>query len=336
MQLKAQQLPEAVARKLAPLYVLSGDEPLQLGEAAGQVRNAARSAGYTGRETFVADAKFNWNNLSTAASSVSLFSDKTIIEITLPTNKLGNEGSKALLAYCNRLPENNLLMLQLPKLDRAQLKNKWLQAAAKVGVIVQVWPIDGNNLLQWLGQRARQAGLQVEAPALQVLAASTEGNLLAADQEIKKLFILHGGTAICKETLLSSVANSARFNVFKLSDCVLAGRIGRANRILNSLRGEGVAAPVVLWALTRDTRLLLQLKTALAAGQKQDQLFNEYRLWDSRKQLVAGALAKLKTQQLTAMLQLAAQADRQIKGAQVGDCWDTLLAYCVLFARRRP
>ncbi|KAF3977147.1 MAG: DNA polymerase III subunit delta [Methylococcales symbiont of Iophon sp. n. MRB-2018] len=330
MRLKAEQL-ERSLKKLAALYLISGDEPLQLGEAADAVRKAARSIGYCSREVLIVDSRFEWNTLSIVTHSLSLFSEKTFVDLRLTTAKLGIEGSKALIHYCQHLPEDTLLLITMPKLDKAQLKTKWFQSVDKTGVVIQIWPLDGVNLLQWLKQRAQKRGLQIDSESIKTLATKIEGNLLAATQEIEVLYVLHGQSQIKKQDVEGAVTDSSRFDVFKLTDCVLAGRINRTIKILNSLKAEGIAAPVVLWALSRETRLLMTIKIAIDQGQNKEAVLNQNRLWDKRKQLVSVAVSRIQQQQLKQMLLLAAKVDRQIKGQEKGDCWETLLAYCMLF-----
>ncbi|KAF3981219.1 MAG: DNA polymerase III subunit delta [Methylococcales symbiont of Hymedesmia sp. n. MRB-2018] len=330
MRLKAEQL-EGSLKKLAALYLISGDEPLQLGEAADAVRKAAKSMGYSSREVLMVDSRFEWNALSIATDSLSLFSEKTFVDLRISTAKLGIEGSKALIHYCQRLPKDTLLLITMPKLDKAQLKTKWFQSVDKTGVVIQIWPLDGVNLLRWLKQRAQKRGLQIDSEGIKILAAKIEGNLLAAAQEIEVLYVLHGQSQIKKQDVEGAVADNSRFDVFKLTDCVLAGRINRAIKILNGLKAEGIAAPVVLWALSRETRLLMTIKIAIDKGQNKEAVLSQNRLWDKRKQLVSVAVSRIQQQQLKQMLLLAAKVDRQIKGQEKGDCWETLLAYCMLF-----
>jgi DNA polymerase-3 subunit delta len=330
VRLKPEQL-AASLEKIKALYLISGDEPLQQGEAADFIRKAAKKTGYINREVLSVDTGFDWNELSIATDSLSLFSEKTFIDLRLLSTKLGVEGSKAIIHFCQGIPEDTLLLITMPKLDKAQMKSKWFQAVDKSGVVIQVWPLEGADLLNWLKQRAQKRGLHIESEGIKTLASRVEGNLLAAAQEIEKLYILYGQSQLTIQDVETSVTDSSRYDVFKLTDCVLAGRINRATKILNGLKAEGIAAPVVLWALTRDTRLLLTIILAIENGQNKETVLNQNRLWDKRKQLVGHAVSRIKQEQLNQMLLLAAKVDRQIKGQEKGDCWETLLSYCLLF-----
>lgn len=331
MRLKPDQLNTALQKGLASVYFLSGDEPLQLGEMADAIRKTARAAGYNSREIFLVDTGFSWNQLALAADSLSIFSDKKIIELRIPTSTVGTEGAKALTAYCQRLPADTLLLISIGKLASATLKSRWLESIDKVGVVIQVWALDGQDLLNWLQQRLLQRGLHVESDGIKLLASRIEGNLLAADQEITKLYVLYGAGQLSTAQISDAVADSSRYDVFKLMDWVLAAQTNRIIKILAALRAEGIAAPVILWALTREARSLIHIKLALAGGQHKDTVFRNNQIWDKRKPLVDKALTRLNLQQLNSILVLAAQADRQIKGQQSGDAWETLLAVCLLF-----
>lgn len=336
MRLALRQLPEALNKQLAPLYLLSGDEPLQLGEAADAVRNAARKAGYDNREVFSEDTGIAWHELTESAASLSIFAEKKIIELRLPSAKFGNEGAQALTNYCEHLPDDTLLLIICGKLASASLKTKWFQTLEKTGVVVQVWPPEGRELLTWLQQRLQQRGIRVDDEGLKILAARVEGNLLAAAQEVEKLYVLHGSGPLSTKALLNAVADSSRYDVFGFADALLAGKPARMLKILDSLKAEGIAAPVVLWSVTREARQLLMFKDLIKQGQAQDAAFNQLKIWDKRKPLVSSALQRLNGNALQRILLLSAAADRQIKGEQRGDPWETLLSICLLFAGSEP
>jgi len=332
MRLKPEQIAAALQKGLAPVYFISGDEPLQLGEMADAVRAAARKEGYDSREVLVADSSFSWNELTESAGSLSIFADKKIIDLRLSSGTPGADGSKALIAYCERLPEDTLLLITAAKMAGASLKARWFQALDKVGCVVQVWPLEGQDLIRWLQQRMQRRGLQAETEGIKILASRIEGNLLAAAQEIEKLYVLYGEGRLSNQQICDAVADSSRFDVFKLMDSVLAARVGRIFKILSGLQAEGVAAPVVLWALTREARVLIRIKQALAQGQNRAVVFKNNQIWDKRQQLVSDALNRLGDSDLNSILTLSAKADRQIKGQQQGEPWETLLAVCLMFA----
>ncbi len=332
MRLQAEQLAVALKKKLAPVYLISGDEPMRLGEASDAVRQAAKQAGFVNREILTVDSQFSWSELSVATDSLSLFADKKIIDLRLPSGKPGQEGSKALLDYCQRLSDANLLLISAGKIDRSAQKSRWFQVLEKTGVVVQVWPQEGQDLIQWLQKRSQKKAMSVDREGLQFLARQTEGNLLAAAQEIEKLYVLYGTEKISAKMIAGVIMDNARYDVFKLVDSLLAGQVARSVRILRSLQAEGIAEAVVLWALTRQTRLLLLIKQQLAQGQDRERVFKRCNIWDKRKNRVNQALSRLKSDELQTILLWAQKADRQIKGVQKGDAWETLLYICLLFA----
>lgn len=331
MWLKADQLPSALKKQLAPVYFISGDEPLQLGEAADAIRLAAKQAGYENREVLTVDKHFTWTDFSQAADSLSIFSDKKIIDLRILSGKPGAEGSKALVNYCQRLPEDTLLLISCAKIDKSAKKSKWASTLEKTGVAIQFWPLEAADLIQWLQRRLQSKGLTAEKPGLQLIATRVEGNLLAAAQEVEKLFVLYGAGQLTQTQIESAVADSSRYDVFSLVDAALSGRIDRAGKILTALNHEGIAAPVVLWALARETRNLIHIQQQLADGQARNSVFMRHQVWDKRQKLVSFALSKLKRADLMQALLLAAKTDRQIKGEESGNSWDSLLQItCIL------
>lgn len=328
MKLQAEQLGEQLKRRLAPVYLLSGDEPLQLTEASDAVREAAKAAGYVTRELFYADAGFDWGLLREAADSFSLFGEPRLLDLRLPA-KPDKAGAAALLRYAERPPEDALLAVTLPKLTAADQKARWFQAIEKLGVVVQVWPLEGKKLLDWLDRRLNSRGLLADQSGLRALAARVEGNLLAAAQEIEKLHILHGRGRLDDDQILKAVADSARYDVFGLAEEILRGQPARAYRVLMGLKAEGVAAPLALWALTREVRLVAAIAAERAAGASAAAAFAKHKVWEKRQATLELALRRLDRNALHRALLLAAKADRVIKGMEVGDEWDALLAVCM-------
>ncbi len=331
MRLRPEQLEGALKRSLSAIYYISGDEPLQQGELADAIRLEAKNAGYLAREIYSVEKGFNWNELIESADSISIFADKKIIDLRMPSAKPGIEGAKVLTQYCQKLPEDTLLLITAPKLEKSAQKAKWFQAIEQAGVVIQIWPLEGANLLQWLQQRALKRGLQIEQDGVKALASRVEGNLLAASQEIEKLYILHGATKLSRQAVEESVADNARFDIFKLTDCILSGRANRAIKILSGLRAENIPAPVVLWAVAREIRQLINISISVNQGQNKEAVFKGLRVWDKQKQLINTALSRMQIKDLQHALVLCSKADRQVKGQQQGDCWETLTTICLSF-----
>lgn len=331
MRIKPEQLQSELRKSLQPIYLVCGDEPLQVGEAADAIRAAAKQAGYTVREVINVEHGNEWGQLAEEADSLSIFADQKLIDLRLPSAKPGHEGGKVLVDYCQRLPSDTLLLMTAGKLDAAAQKTQWFQSIDRAGAVVQVWSLQGPDLLSWLHRRAEAKGMQIEQDAVKSLAARIEGNLLAAAQEVEKLFILHGPVKLSKGMIENAVADSARFDVFKLADALLGGKLNRANKILYGLKAEGVAAPVVLWALSREVRILFNVKSELRQGSHQEAVFKKYQIWDKRIPLVHDAVKRLNVIQIQSLLLASAKADAQIKGQLAGNCWDTLFEICSRF-----
>ena len=331
MRLKVEQLERALQKGLSPVYFLSGDEPLQLGELADAIRISAKQRGYHNREVISVDKNFNWNELAFASDSLSIFSDKRLLELRIPSGTLGVDGAKALINYCNRPAEDTILLITAGKIDNKSTKSRWFEVLDKLGVIIQVWPLEGDDLNRWLQLRLSKRGLQADQQGLQLLASRIEGNLLAAAQEIEKLYVLYGSVFVSVDQIYDVVADSSRYDVFKLMDAVLATNINKLIKILSGLKAESVAAPVVLWALTREARLIIQIKLALGKGHDKNLVFKNLGVWAKRKQLINQTMNRLSENQLNKILVLSAKADRQIKGQEAGDAWETLLAICLFF-----
>lgn len=325
MPLRFNQLSGQLKRGLSPVYLICGDEPYQLGEAARMVREQARAQGFDEREVLDQDGSFDWGALSAAADAMSLFSARKLIDLRIGTAKLGRDGGAAVRAYCARPCPDNLLLMVAPSLDRKDLTAQWAKAVESVGTIVQVWPVRGGELVRWLAERLAAVGLRPEAGVAELLAERSEGNLLAASQEIEKLRLLQEPGPLALEDLLGSLADSARFDLFALTDAALAGDRARVQRVLGVLRAEGTANVLVLWVLAREVRMLAEASAALVRGASAAAVLSAHRVPRPRQDAVERALRRLPPALPGALLRQCAAADRSIKGLGPGDPWHRLI-----------
>ncbi|MBI5450936.1 MAG: DNA polymerase III subunit delta [Gammaproteobacteria bacterium] len=335
MRLKAEQLSTLTPGVLAPVYLLSGDEPLLMQESADALRQLARQAGYSERIVMHAEGSFDWQELRQCGNSLSLFAQRRLIELRLPTGKPGDAGSRALCDYLEQPSADNLLLIVSAKIDKAAQSAKWFKAIDKQGVVIQVWPPDAQRFPAWLRQRIRTRGMGISDEALALLVERIEGNLLACDQEIEKLRLLHGTATIDAAMVLQAVVDSSRFDVYGLVDSALTGDAVRTAHILDGLRGEGIEPPVVLWALSRELRLLARLSEGMRQ-ESFDSLCAALRVWESRKGLLRQGLQRHRPGAWRGMLLRAARIDRMIKGLDaVGNVWDELLQLSLMMAGLR-
>ena len=320
MQIRPEQLPTHLAKGLRTLYTVHGDEPLLAQEAADAIRAAARTAGFGERKVYtVSGAYFNWSEVLGAAQAMSLFSDRQLIEIRIPSGKPGKDGSQALQSYCERLNEDVLTLVQLPRLDGLQQKSAWFSALDAAGVSIKVDPVDRRALPVWIAQRLAMQGQRVQPGepgqrTLAFFADRVEGNLLAAHQEIQKLALLHPQGELSFDDVEAAVLNVARYDVFKLGEAVLAGQTARALRMLDGLRAEGEASVLVHWTLAEDIRALKRVKDAVADGRPLPLALRESRVWGAKERLFERAIPLLDDQALATLLEAAQICDGLVKG----------------------
>ncbi|MFG0610247.1 DNA polymerase III subunit delta [Delftia sp. WSY_14] len=322
MQLALNQLGGHLAKGLRPLYVLHGDEPLQQQEAADAIRAAARAAGYTERSSYtVAGAHFDWSAVLAAGGSLSLFADRQIIEIRIPSGKPGKDGGAALqqIAEAARGNDSTLTLVMLPRLDKATRTGAWFSALEAQGMTLQIDPIERGQLPAWIAQRLAAQGQRV-APGeegqrtLQFFADRVEGNLLAAHQEIQKLALLHPAGELSQAQVEQAVLNVARYDVFKLSEAVLSGQLARVSRMLDGLQAEGTAEVLVHWTLAEDIRSICRVKDAMAAGQPLPMALRAQRVWGVKERLFERLLPRITDAQAARLLQSAHAVDGIVKG----------------------
>ena len=336
MQLAAAQLSSHLAKGLKSLYTLHGDEPLLVQEAADAIRATARTQGYTERTVHtVAGAHFDWSEVLAAGGSLSLFAERQIVEIRIPSGKPGKEGSPALqqLAESAQGNDSTLTLVLLPRLDKMTRNGAWFSALDSYGVTIQLDPVERSALPQWIAQRLSLQGQRVLAGdegqrTLQFFADRVEGNLLAAHQEIQKLALLYPAGELRFEQVEGAVLNVARYDVFKLSEAVLAGQAARVQRMLDGLQAEGEAEVLVHYTLAEDIRALKRVKDAMAAGRPLPMALREQRVWGLKEKLFERVLPRLSPTVLENQLHAAHVVDGIVKGLKAPgwptDGWQAL------------
>jgi DNA polymerase-3 subunit delta len=325
LKIAERQLGKHLREHLLPVYLVAGDEPLLLSEALGAIRERARRAGFEDRELHVVERSFDWPALEGGADNLSLFATRKLLELRLSAPRPGDAGARALARLAQRKDPDRLLLIAVgARLDAAAAKSAWVKAIETAGAVVEVWPVERTELPRWVRDRAAAHGLKLTGSAADTLAERVEGNLLAADQELRKLALTAARGEIDEAAVLEAVASSARFDVFLLTDAVLAGDAGRAVRVLAGLREEGVAPVLVSWALARELSLLAKLKFALAGGEKIETAFARNGVWPRRRGVVGKALKRYEWQRLKGLLTQAAEVDAIVKGGLGARPWDAL------------
>lgn len=324
-QLKSDQLDAHLQRELRPLYVVHGDEPLLALEAADAIRACARARGFTERHVFVAERGFQWSTLANVAASMSLFGDRKLIELRIPTGKPGAEGAAAIESHCARPAEDMRTIVTLPRLDRAGQNSAWFGALAQAGVMINVYAIDRARLPAWIAGRLARQAQRVSEEALAFIADCVEGNMLAANQEIRKLGLLYPEGTLADEQVRDAVLDVARYDVYQVAAAMLSCDAVRLTRILEGLAAEGEAANRVLWMVSEELRAVMRIKAGLAAGRPAEQLLRESRVWgEPRTSLAVRAAKQLGRETLQAALAHAAAIDRVVKGLAKGSPWEEL------------
>lgn len=321
MKIQVNQLSSHLMKSLAACYLVTGDEHLIVGEALDAIRKAARERGFTARETHVTSTSFDWNALWASTANMSLFAEKRIVELRLPTGKPGKVGGQAIVDLVDQAGPDLLFIVTGPKLDKNTSASKWAKTIEKKGVSLPIWPISVRELPAWIANRMRAAGLQPDREAVSLLADRVEGNLLAADQEIEKLRLLLGEGKVSAQDVSNAVANSSRYDVYKLTDSALAGDARRSVKILGGLRAEGVEPVIVMWALTRELRTLVTLDDAIRQGADLGSAMQKARIWSSRQGLVRSCISRHQHGDFHKMLKATGRADAAAKGQRTGDPW---------------
>ena len=329
------------AASFKPLYIFSGDEPLLMMEAMDQLRATAKKMAYTDREVLLQERGFDWNALLSAGQTMSLFGDKRWVELRIPTGKPGRDGAEALKQFSAQIESqvvgsegpDTIFCIILPKLDGKTKTSAWFSALDEAGMAIQLDSLDRTQLPQWIAGRLKKQGQEVQLGpegqrALSFIAEQVEGNLIAAHQEIQKLGLLYPAGVLTEDQVRSAILKVARYNVFELTEAMLAGDLARLNRMLDGLKGEGEPLVLILWSVTEELRILSKLKAASDAGESVQNLMRTNRIWGNKERLYPMALKRVQPLRLRRAMQVAAGLDRQAKGLHAAelpaDPWDGL------------
>jgi DNA polymerase-3 subunit delta len=321
VKISGDNLPSSLARQLQTIYLVSGDEPLLVNEAADAIRATARSQGFVERELHVIERGFDWQGLIAGSRSMSLFAQRKIVEIRMANAAPGEQGADAIVELAEQSSPDTLVLIIAAKLDSRTQGSRWVSAVEKRGVLVQVWPIDLPRLPAWIRERLGRHKLQADAAAASLLAERVEGNLLAAHQEIEKLALLLPPGPITAETVVDAVADSARFDVLQLGEAAMRGQTARALRILEGLRGEDVEPTLVLWAVNKDLQWIARARNLMRRGQSAESAMNTLYVWRPRQAAMGQALSRTNGHTLRNLLLDAERVDRTIKGVEKGNPW---------------
>ncbi|WP_339671578.1 DNA polymerase III subunit delta [Dasania marina] len=334
MKIKAEQLAQQLKKQLLPVYLLHGDEPLLIQECADHVRHACKAQGFGDRDIIHVENNFTGEELYASNQAISLFADRKIIELRMPTGKPGTAGSKALVDYVANPSPDNVLLIICGKIESASQRSKWFKTVEAAGASVQLWPINARDLPRWIEQRLRALGMQANPDAIELLADRVEGNLLAASQEIHKLQLYAEQETITVETVMAAVADSARYNIFGLIDSCLEGDTLSALKMLQGLKSEGNQVFAILPLFTRELRNLYACAQQIGDGHGIDRVLQNQRIWDSRKRITKIALQKLSLSRITRLIQLANDIDQSAKGMSKANSWDLLEQLITLMTGR--
>lgn len=319
---------------IAPLYVVFGEELLLVTETTDEIRAHAWDQGYTEREIFTVESRFDWASLSRWGHQSSLFGERRMLDLRIPSGKPGREGGGVIEALCQNLPRDTVTLVTLPEMDKQGRASKWFKALEHKGKIIEIKPVGRDRLAHWIKQRLERQNQTVDQDTLQFLADKVEGNLLAAHQEIRKLGLLYPSGRLTFEQVKNAILDVTRFDVLQLPEALLSADMVRYGRILAGLQGEGMAPPLILAILSGQIRLLIKihLMRNTGGGMSIEQIMAALRIWPARQKLMMQVIQRVRYPLLVQALLKAAVIDRIIKGVTKGNVWEEFLSLGACFA----
>lgn len=338
MNIRSDELAANLARKLEPLYVVHGDEPLLVLEAGDAIRAAARSAGVAERDVLVVEPGFKWDAFIAVNANASLFGDRKLVDLRIPSGKPGVDGARALEAYAANPNPDNVTLITLPRLDKATQATAWFAGLTEAGSMVAVYPLDREALPRWIAGRLARQKQKAAPETLAFLADHCEGNLLAARQEIEKLGLVLPEGPLVHDAVEAAVADVARYDVFAASEAWLSGDATRALRVLSVLEAEGDGPQLALWTLGEDLHALAAVHAMTRDGMPMAVALRNARVWGKRQSALERAARRVTSETIERLLAGLAAVDALSKGIGRGNAWDelTVLAMELAGTRTRP
>lgn len=324
MKISPDNLSKSLLKELLPCYLISGDEPLLIQESLDLIRSTAEKEGFTSRDLYDQTQSLDWNEIINSCKSLSLFSEKKIIEIRLNSLRLGRDGSKSIIELIEEINDEVMVIISAPKLDKTATSTKWLQLIQKKGGFVQIWPLKDREIINWLRSRMRLVDLNANQQVIEMMSERVEGNLLAASQAIKKLQLYLGRGDVNETDIQRVVSDHSRYDVYQLVDSILKGNIKLGLKILHVVRREGTDAVVVIWAFIRELRVLSRIAKSVEVGSTLNQAIQTHRVWNSRKNIVASCVKRHKAKNFYNMIKSCTNADSVAKGQAYGNKWQLI------------
>lgn len=329
MKLTYFQLEPHLAKQLAPVYIISGEELLLKQDAVNLVRKTAKKAGFTERTRITPEAGFDWDQLYSTLYSGSLLAEKRLIELDFRDISPNKTAAAILQSYGENPSADILLLIDIGKVDDKIARSAWYKSLEKAGMIVTIWPIPREQLPQWIINRAKKYKLQFTHDAANLLADYIEGNLIAAAQALEKIYLLQPQGVIDADLVKTILTDESRFSIFDFIESLVAGDHARSLHILESLQFDGSEPILILWGITRELRLLAGLAQEIKQGTPYDQLFQKHRIFARRQSAIRRFLNKYSAEDCWRLLAQATDIDQIIKGALPGNAWQALQLFCL-------
>jgi DNA polymerase-3 subunit delta len=327
MEIRVNQLSQTISKKLVPIYLVHGDEQLIVEECLDLLRKQIRSSGFQERIVFNIETGFSWNDFSAESQALSLFSDKKFIELRLPSARMSDKG-KAIAEFCESADGDTIVIIRAPRLDKTAQKQAWYKAVEKTGITVTVWPLKQREIEEWAAKYCKKASKTISYDALQLLLEKTEGNLLATKQEIDKLCLAIESNEITLESMAGSIADSARYTIFDLSDHCLKGDTATVSSIFNHLKSEGAELLSLSGMITKEIRTLNSV-AHYSTQISMDQALQKARVWKNKQALYKAALKRLNKNKLENLLKAASSLDLAVKGMSNEQPWHLFYEICL-------
>ena len=290
MKINLEQLKNHISGELLPVYIVMGNEALLVDETCRYLKKLAKQHGFTETHIFQANAKFNWQELFNEQQSLSLFSEKKLLELHLDSGKPGKAGSKAFGDFIAQQSPDTLLLLRLPKLTAATQKAKWFTQLEQAGLAITIWPMKAEQFPQWLARRLQRAKLKTNTAGLKLLAELTEGNLLAAKQNIEKLSLLYTEGELSVAQIEACLSDNSHFDVYALLQTILQQDTSKSIAVLNKLHASSAEPTLILWVLHKELFLLADIAKAQQTKQNLDAIWKRHGVWHNRQPLLKKTL----------------------------------------------
>ncbi|MDI1353175.1 MAG: DNA polymerase III subunit delta [bacterium] len=322
MQIKPQALAQHLEKKLSAIYFLIGQDNYLLEDSLNIIKARIKKIHDCEEQILSIQSSDDWNDLSQVANSYSLFSNTVLLTIFYDKKSIDVQGKKILSEYLKAINSRCYILFRAPNVPAKQLQ--WLVNHDQV-LLINAYPLTTEAMKSWIASQLKIKSLTFEPQIPEVIYQYTQGNMLACAQVIEKLSLSHAiNSKIDINMALEHLSDQCDHSPFELVDACLMGFGDKAIQILRHAVNNKTEPTLILWMLTQEIRVHLQLMYLTQQKIDIKTAYNQLKIWPQRTSLYQNSIKRFKNIGLERLLHECLSIDEQIKSNLNTHIWNAL------------